>query len=111
MTTLQAISNLLIYRPEKLEILHSDVGLIEKKHPLTDSLHKRMHTRKRCSGKHRIEGSYRAIHQAKQKPSPQASRMRDKMSRDAPSIPTVSICLHYITKTQLISGKFVMKHS
>lgn len=31
MTTLQAISNLLIYRPEKLEILHSDVGLIEKK--------------------------------------------------------------------------------
>lgn len=36
MTTLQAIPNLLIYRPEKLEILHSDVGLIEKKHPVTD---------------------------------------------------------------------------
>lgn len=87
MTTLQAISNLLIYRPEKLEILHSDVGLIEKKHPLTDSLHKRMHNRKRCSRKYRIEGSDRATHQAKQKTSPQTFRMRDKVSRDAPSIP------------------------
>lgn len=87
MTTLQAISNLLIYRPEKLEILHSDVGLIEKKHPLTDSLHKRMHNRKRCSRKYRKEGSDRATHQAKQKTSPQTFRMRDKVSRDAPSIP------------------------
>lgn len=64
---MQAIANLLIYRLEKLEILHSDVGLIEKKHPVTDSMHKRMHNKKRCLRKYRREGAHRASHQAQQK--------------------------------------------